>query len=86
MKVLGNEDRQETARWANYRAENSHQPFRRRKRAMLRLRQMRSLQKFVSIHASIHNHFNHQRNIERRTRFKDPRNAALSEWRTLLVA
>ncbi|MCF6328276.1 MAG: transposase [Henriciella sp.] len=86
MKVLGNEGRQETARWANNRAENSHQPFRRRERAMLRFRQMRSLQKFVSVHASVHNHFNHQRNIERRTRFKDLRNAALVEWRGLLAA
>jgi len=86
MKVIGNEDRQETARWANNRAENSHLPFRRRERAMLRFRQMRSLQKFVSVHSSVHNHFNHQRNIERRTRFKDLRSAALIEWRSLLAA
>ena len=86
MKVIGNEDRQETARWANNRAENSHQPFRRRERAMLRFRQMRSLQKFASVHSSVHNHFNHQRNIERRTRFKDLRNVALVEWRQLLAA
>ena len=86
MKVIGNEDKQETGRWANNRAENSHQPFRRRERAMLRFRQMRSLQKFASVHASVHNHFNHQRNIERRTKFKDLRNAALVEWRGLLTA
>jgi hypothetical protein len=35
MKVIGNADRQETGRWLNNRAENSHQPFRRRERAML---------------------------------------------------
>jgi len=86
MKVIGNEDRQETARWANNRAENSHLPFRRRERAMLRFRRMRSLQKFVSVHSSVHNHFNHQRNVERRTRFKDLRHAALLEWRDLLAA
>lgn len=86
MKVIGNEGRQETARWANNRAENSHLPFRRRERAMLRFRQMRSLQKFVSVHSSVQNHFNHQRNIERRTRFKDLRHAALIEWRELLAA
>jgi putative transposase len=86
MKVIGNQDRQETARWANNRAENSHLPFRRRERAMLRFRQMRSLQKFVSVHSSVHNHINHQRNIERRTRFKDLRHAALVEWRGLLAA
>jgi putative transposase len=86
MKVIGNQDCQETARWANNRAENSHLPFRRRERAMLRFRQMRTLQKFVSVHSSVHNHFNHQRNIERRTRFKDLRHAALVEWRRLLAA
>ena len=41
MKVVGNADRQETGRWVNNRAENSHLPFRRRERAMLRFRQMR---------------------------------------------
>jgi len=40
MKVIGNVARQETGRWANNRVENSHQPFRRRERAMLRFRQM----------------------------------------------
>jgi len=33
MKVIGNADRQETGRWLNNRAENSHLPFRRRERA-----------------------------------------------------
>lgn len=53
---------------------------------MLRFRQMSSLQKFVSVHSSVHNHFNHQRNIEHRTRFKDLRNVALTGWRQVLVA
>ena len=44
MKVIGNADKQETGRWLSNRAENSHLPFRRRERAMLRFRQMRSLQ------------------------------------------
>ena len=34
MKVIGNASRQETGRWLNNRAENSHLPFRRRERAM----------------------------------------------------
>ena len=37
MKKLGNAGRQKVGRWANNRAENSHLPFRRRERAMLRL-------------------------------------------------
>jgi putative transposase len=34
----------------------SNWPFRRRERAMLRFRQMKTLQKFASVHASLHNH------------------------------
>jgi putative transposase len=58
MKELGNTDKQEVGRWANNRVENSHLPFRRRERAMLRFRQMKTLQKFCSVHAAFHNHFN----------------------------
>ena len=58
LKDMGRGDDREMARWANNRAENSHEPFRRRERAMLRFRRMRTLQKFVSVHASINNHFN----------------------------
>ena len=43
LKALGAENRHETGRWANNRAENSQLPFRRRERAMLRFRQIRSL-------------------------------------------
>ena len=86
MKDIGNDDRQEVGRYQNNRAENSHLPFRRRERAMLRFRRMRSLQKFVSMHSSVHNHFNHQRNIETRAKFKSLRNAALLEWRELIAA
>ena len=86
MKVIGNADRQETGRWLNNRAENSHLPFRRRERAMLRFRQMRSLQKFVSVHASVHNHFNQERHLYSRTNFKLNRTAALAEWRQLGAA
>jgi putative transposase len=85
MREIGNGPRQITGRHENNRAENSHLPFRRRERAMARFRQMRSLQKFVAAHASVHNHFNHDRSLERRTRFKDLRNAALAEWRQLLA-
>ena len=86
MKVIGSEGRQETGRHLNNRAENSHLPFRRRERAMSRFRRMRSLQKFASIHSSVYNHFNHQRNIESSAGFKSLRDAALLEWRELLAA
>ena len=86
MRVIGNASRQETGRWENNRTENSHLPFRRRERAMLRFRQMRSLQKFGAVHSSIHNHFNQERHLCSRTDFKLSRTAALSEWRQLGVA
>ncbi|WIY27527.1 DDE-type integrase/transposase/recombinase [Parasedimentitalea psychrophila] len=81
MKVIGNADKQETGRRSNNRVENSHLSFRRRERAMLRFRRMRSLQKFVSVHASVCNHFNQERHLYSRENFKLNRTAALAEWR-----
>ena len=86
MKVVGNADKRETGRWLNNRAENSHQPFRRRERAMIRFRRMRTLQKFVSVHSSVHNHFNQKRHLYSRENFKLNRAAALAEWRQLGMA
>lgn len=63
MTELGNADRQEIGRWANNRVENSHPPFRRRERATLRFRQMKSLQKFASVHATLHNYFSLERHL-----------------------
>ena len=86
MKVIGNAERQETGRWLNNRAENSHLPFRRREVAMQRFRSMRSLQKFSSVHASVHNHFNQQRHLYSRNNFKHNRTVALNEWRQVCAA
>jgi putative transposase len=86
MKIIGNESTQEVGRWKNNRCENSHLPFRRREYAMLKFRRMRSLQKFVSIHASIFNHFNQERHKINRELFKLQRNAALVEWQQLCAA
>ena len=83
MKVIGNAERQETGRWLNNRAENSHQPFRRRERAMAKFRSAKSLQKFASIHASVYNHFNQERHLCSRYNFKLSRSAALAEWRQI---
>jgi putative transposase len=83
LKEFGSEDRRVTKRWENNRAENSHQPFRRRERAMLRFRQMHSLQKFASAHSSVHNHFNAERTLISRPHYKQARAAALAEWRAL---
>tara|TARA_B100001146_G_scaffold169063_1_gene149933 strand:- start:18 stop:713 length:696 start_codon:yes stop_codon:yes gene_type:complete len=83
MKIIGNAERQETGRWLNNRAENSHQPFRRRERAMAKFRSAKSLQKFASIHASVYNHFNQERHLCSRHNFKLVRSDALAEWRQI---
>ncbi len=85
MRAIGNIDRQEMGRWLNNRAENSHLPFRRRERAMLRFRQMKSLQKFASVHANVHNHFNSERHLIDRQTYKANRSAALAEWQSLMA-
>ena len=85
MEEIGNADRQEIGRWANNRVENSHQPFRRRERAMLRFRRMKTLQKFSSVHAALHNHFNQDRHLISRDDYKVRRSAAQAEWRSLVA-
>jgi putative transposase len=86
LKDLGLPDDRETGRWANNRAENSHQSFRRRERAMQHFRRMRTLQKFIAVDSSIHNHFNQERALHSRANFKANRTAALAEWRDLCAA
>jgi len=82
LKDIGNADQQDTGRWENNRAENSHLPFRGREQAMRRLR---SLQKFASVHASVLNLFNSERSHYSRSNFKLNRAAALAEWRGLCM-
>ena len=83
MKEIGNTDRHEVGRRLNNRAENSHQPFRRRERAMQRFRSPKTLQKFSSVHAQVHNHFNQERHLVTRQVYKQRRARALAEWRAL---
>jgi putative transposase len=85
MKEIGNENLQEVGRWANNRVENSHLPFRRRERAMNRFRKMKTLQKFASVHGTVHNHFNQERHLTDRETYKANRSAALAEWRTVMA-
>lgn len=86
LKETGGVERQETGRWINNRAENSHLPFRRQERAMLGFRGMRSLPTFVSVHASVYNYFNQQRQLYSRDIFKANCAAALNEWRCVNLA
>ena len=84
LKEIGAADLQETGRRLNNRAENSHLPFRRRERAMQRFRRMKTLQKFASVHASVHNHFSQERHLVSREEYRKRRSAALAEWKQLV--
>jgi putative transposase len=85
MTILSNAEKREVGRWANNQVGNSHLPFRRRERAMLRCRQMKSLQKFASVHANVPNHFNLDRHLTDRQTYKAARSAALAEWQHLVA-
>ena len=86
LREVGAGNLQETGRWLNNQAENSHPPFRRRERAMLRFRRMRTLHKLADVHASVLNHFNSERSLTSRSNFKLNRAAALAELRLLCAA
>lgn len=52
---------------------------------MLRFQQVKGLQKFASVHANVHNHFNLERRLIDRQTYKTRRSAALDEWQTLIA-
>jgi transposase-like protein len=64
----------------NNRAENSHQPVRRRERKMQRFKSPGSAQLFLSIHAAVYNTFNIQRHLISRRTMRLFRLRAHDEW------
>ena len=50
---------------------------------MSRFRRMKTLQKFSSVHAQVHNHFNQERHLVDRQTYRERRSAALAEWRNV---
>jgi putative transposase len=82
MKSIGNASCREQHCWRDNRAENSHQPFRRRERAMAKFRSFQALQKFAAAHASIHNHLSATPPTTR-AEFKRHRTFAMAERRRL---
>ena len=70
----------------NNRTENSHQPVRRRERKMQRFKSARSAQRFLNIHAAVHNTFNLQRHLVSRSTLWIFRAEAASEWRNAVAA
>ena len=51
---------------------------------MNRLRRMKTLQKFSSVHAQVHNHFNQERHLVSRAVYRERRSAARAEWRAVM--
>ena len=70
----------------NNRAENSHQPVRRRERKMQRFKSAGSAQQFLSVHSSIYNLFNIQRHLISRDTLRQFRDIATTEWSNVVVA
>src|SRR5450755_3441054 len=82
---LGIDSHHERGRWKNNRAENSHQPTRRRERKMQRFKSPGSAQKFLSTHAAVYNIFNLQRHLKSARMHRALRAAAMSTWREALA-
>src|SRR5271166_2956706 len=84
--ILVIERRHERGRWKNNRAENSHQPTRRRERKMQRFKSLGSAQKFLSTHAAVYNTFNVQRHLVSAQTHRVLRAEAMNTWRTAVAA
>jgi putative transposase len=81
VRHLGVGSRHETGRWKNNRAENSHQPTRRREVKMQRFKSPGSAQKFLSTHAAVYNTFDVQRHLVSAKTFRALRAEAMDTWR-----
>ena len=86
LDVLVQSKRNKRGRWKNNRAENSHQPTRRRERRMQRFKSPGSAQKFLSTHAAVYNTFNVQRHLTSAQTHRVLRAAAMTTWRTAVAA
>ena len=80
LRELGLSGRHDFGGRKNNRAENSHQPTRRRERKMQRFKSAGSAQRFLSVHSSIYNHFNIQRHLISRNTLRQFRDAATLQW------
>jgi transposase-like protein len=70
----------------NNRAENSHQPVRRRERKQQRFKSPGSAQRFLSTHAAVHNTFNLQRHLVSRRTLRTFRTEAMRAWQIVTIA
>jgi putative transposase len=82
---LGISNRHERGRWRNNRAENSHQPTRRRERKMQGFKSPGSAQRFLSTHAAAYNNFNVQRHLISARTHRVFRASAMNMWRAAVA-
>ena len=82
---LGIARRHERGQWRNNRAENSHQPTRRRERKMQGFKSVGSAQKFLSLHAAAYNTFNIQRHLTSARTHRAFRASAMNMWRVAVA-
>jgi putative transposase len=68
------------------RAENSHQPVRRRERKQQRFKSAGSAQRFLNIHSSVYNTIYTQRHLLSRSTFKQFRTDAFNLWESASAA
>ena len=85
-RELGLSRRHERGRWRNNRAENSHQPTRRRERKMQGFKSAGSAQRFLSVHAATYNTFNVQRHLISRRTLRTFRAQAMADWNAATAA
>ena len=70
----------------NNRVENSHQPVRRRERKQQRFKSAGSAQRFLAMHAAVHNTFSLQRHLVSRRTLQLFRAEAMQAWQTATAA
>jgi hypothetical protein len=85
-RELGLSRRHERGRWRDNRAENSHQPTRRRERKMQGFKSAGSAQRFLSVHAATYNTFNVQRHLISAKTHRAFRASAMQTWREVTAA
>jgi len=86
LRELGFTGRHDQGLLANNRAENSHQPLRRRERKMQGFKSGKSAQRFVSTHAAVYNTFNVQRHLISRPTLRRVRREAMEVWNAATAA
>ena len=81
FRELGLNARHHQAKWKNNRIEGSHVRIRRRERAMQGFRSPGAAQRFLSIHATVDNHFKTCRHLISAAEHRNRRDQAFTAWR-----